>query len=336
MDSSFWRIVRVLGIGVLVLLAVVASIWLARADVLMTSRSPRETYSLPTPTLFPTTAPTIATATSGEPTRISPPSPTEMPVPSATTVREVTPTPTPCAPAEGWMAYTVQAGDTYFELARRGQTNIQGLLAGNCLEETGELEAGSTIYLPPVAVAQATPAPVVVTCRPQSGWPIITVQPGDTLYALSIRYGSTVVGLMKANCLTNDLVKVGERLHVPGPIVVYPTQRPTVVWPTWTPAPTITPPPTVTSQPTLTPTPSDTPTATLEPSPTLEPTETPVLIPTWTPPPTGPLVTPTPTVTPELAATPTSAPTDTPAPAVAPVPSDTPLPTATAPSDPDP
>ncbi len=343
MASSFWRIARVLGTGVLVLLVVVASIWLAQADVLMTSRSPRETYALPTPTLFPTSAPAVATTvTPNEPTQVASTSPAETPVPSATTVRVPTVTPTPCVPPAGWVAYTVQAGDTYYELARRGQTNIQGLLAGNCLEETGELQAGSIFYLPAVALAQATPAPVVVACRPELGWPTITVRPGDTLYALSIRYGTTVAELMRANCRTSDLVKVSERLRVPGPVVVYPTPRPTVVWWTPTPFPTVTPPPTITSQPTSTPTPSDTPTATPEPSPTLTPTETPVLVPTWTPPPTGPLPTLTPTGTPELAPTQmpaptsTSAPTDTPAPVLAPVPADTPLPTATAPSDPDP
>ncbi len=55
----------------------------------------------------------------------------------------------------GWVAYTVRAGDTFYDLARQGQTNLQALLQGNCLTEVRALESGELIYLP--AIAQATP-----------------------------------------------------------------------------------------------------------------------------------------------------------------------------------
>jgi LysM repeat protein len=62
-----------------------------------------------------------------------------------------------CQPPEGWVAYSVQPGDTLFgfELGSGGQTNVAAIMAANCL--TSKLIAiGQTIYLPP-GVAENSP-----------------------------------------------------------------------------------------------------------------------------------------------------------------------------------
>lgn len=314
-DSVPFRLLKVIGLGALVLAAVVGSIWLSRIDRLMTAHPAPGSYTLPTPTLFPTQRPTKeasepeAASTSvasteapvtAEPVEIQP-----SRTPPSTTVQE----PEPCGVPTGWIAYTVRAGDTFYDLARQGQTNLQALLQGNCLTEVRALESGESIYLP--AIVQVTPTLAAPVCGAPPGWPIVIVKWGETLYALSVRYGTTVAALRRANCLSGDLVKAGDPLFVPPHIVVPPTAIPTVVW--WTPTPLPTAIATVSPTapvPTETALPSETPTVTIEPSPTPTLTETPVLVPTWTP-----VVwitpTPTPTVSPPTS---TNTPTATPAP----------------------
>ncbi|MBN1247448.1 MAG: LysM peptidoglycan-binding domain-containing protein, partial [Anaerolineae bacterium] len=291
-ESVPFRLLKVMGLGALVLVAVVGSIWLSQADTLMTAlpasdRPGQNGYDLPTPTLFPTLPPAtpVPQAVNG----------TTVPVPTETLATSAESTPpqpseTPAAEVEacmlpaGWVVYTVRFGDTFYDLARQAQTNLQALLQGNCLAGVRALELGERIYLP--AIVQATPTRAIPACGAPAGWPIVIVKPGETLYALSVRYGTTVVALRQANCLNSDLVKAGDPLFVPPHIVVPPTVPPTVVW--WTPVPLPTAIPTdwptpTPALPTETLPPTDTPTATIEPSPTPTPTETPILVPTWTP-----------------------------------------------------
>lgn len=66
-------------------------------------------------------------------------------------------TQTSCKPPEGWVAYTVEPGDTLFgfELGSKGQVKVAAIMAANCL--TSKLLAiGQTVFLPP-GVAENSP-----------------------------------------------------------------------------------------------------------------------------------------------------------------------------------
>ena len=53
-------------------------------------------------------------------------------------------------------------------------------------------------------------------CQPRTDWPVYVVQPGDTLFSIAQRTGSTVGELVIANCISNpNLITVGENLRVP-------------------------------------------------------------------------------------------------------------------------
>ena len=52
--SPMIRLVSVILVGVFLLAAVVGSVWLAEADVMMTAELPVGSFVLPTPTLYPT------------------------------------------------------------------------------------------------------------------------------------------------------------------------------------------------------------------------------------------------------------------------------------------
>ena len=51
-----------------------------------------------------------------------------------------------------------------------------------------------------------------------------TVQPGDNLFRISLRYGTTVAALKAANGLTSDVIYVGQTLVIPDQTAPAPAQ----------------------------------------------------------------------------------------------------------------
>ncbi|MGQ9778615.1 MAG: LysM peptidoglycan-binding domain-containing protein [Bacillota bacterium] len=49
------------------------------------------------------------------------------------------------------------------------------------------------------------------------------VEPGETIFLLARRFGTTVAAIMAANDLTSDVLRVGQRLFIPGPIIGGPS-----------------------------------------------------------------------------------------------------------------
>ncbi len=214
-----------------------------------------------------------ATAIPSPPSPTSPPpSPTLQPgLPTPTGLAQtVTPMPsptrTPCRPPADWIPYGVQPGDTAFRLATLAGISLPRFLEANCLRGPA-LFIGQRVYLP---VRLPSPTPNLTPCGPPSDWVLYTVQPGETLYRLAVRFQVPLYLLMHANCLTSPALTAGQRLYVP-PIGT-PTATPTAPPPPPPPPP---PAPTATPTPTPTPTPTLTPTETPTPPPSPTPTETP-------------------------------------------------------------
>ncbi|MBW7885590.1 MAG: LysM peptidoglycan-binding domain-containing protein [Caldilineaceae bacterium] len=183
------------------------------------------------------------------------------------------------------------------------------------------------VVAPPLPTPSPTPTPTVAPAQtgcarsfPQ-GWAPYPVQRGDTLSSLAERSHATVHEIKRVNCLTSDVIRVGETLMLPGNIYlgatttptpvstrqVPPSATPTIV-PTFTATPlptnTLTPPTTAPTVPPATDTQvppdvepgegqSNTPTATAEVPPTLPATSPPVGTPVRTPEPATPASTAT-------------------------------------------
>ncbi len=99
--------------------------------------------------------------------------------------------------------HTVQTGDTLFSLARRYGTTVEDLRTLNHL-------SGDLIYVGQVLLIPTNPAAVPQPDR-------YTVQPGDTLINIGVRYHLTVPRLMAINQLTSPVVLVGQQLIVSAP-----------------------------------------------------------------------------------------------------------------------
>ncbi len=216
----------------------------------------------------------------------------------------------------GWSIYEIQPGDTLLSLSAFSGATVSEISRVNCLQN-GLVVAGLRIYLP-------VRPPTRVACGPPSWWVQVRVQPGDTLYKLALRHGTTVYAIMQANCLNDTYLTAGRTLFLP-PLAATPI-RPLPTWTatasaTTTGTPTLTPTGTAVITPTSTST--ATATATVPITNTATPTETPTATPTAseTPPVSTPTATPTATATPLPPTATTPPPTDTPSP------TDTPTPT---------
>ncbi len=145
------------------------------------------------------------------------------------------PTATTCAFPAGWLAYTIQAGDTVEDLAAASQISVDELVEANCLWSNG-LPSGSVLYLPrpkltatpsitlyipsATTIIQATTAP----CGAPYGWVRYVVRPGETLFQLSLRFGVSVYDLQTANCLAGSTyIQAGQVLYAPNVPAVWST-----------------------------------------------------------------------------------------------------------------
>ena len=117
--------------------------------------------------------------------------------------------PTSCPPPSGWVAYVVKIGDTLESVATRYGTTPEILKEANCL--IGDVLIPSTlIYVPPTATSTYIP------CGPPAGWVFYTVQSGDNLFRISLKYRVTVAKLQFANCMgASTNITVGQKLYVP-------------------------------------------------------------------------------------------------------------------------
>lgn len=150
----------------------------------------------PPMSITPAAGPTTIVALQPPPTRTVAfqPSPTAIPL---TPVVSAT-------PVSGEFAYTVQWGDTLYSLARRFNTTVAAIVALNGLQNANFISVGQVLRIP--GVAAPTPGPGNE----------YTVQPGDTLYSIARRYGTTVEAIQSANGIVNPwYIRVGQKLIIP-------------------------------------------------------------------------------------------------------------------------
>ena len=137
--------------------------------------------------------------------------------------------PTPAAMAETG-PYTVRKGDNLTKLAREHNVKVAQLTAWNKMSSETVVAGQRLVFRAPTGVEEAreTPrksaklvAPMVATikqAKPDNRLEtprIHLVQPGDTLFNISRRFGVSVQTLRELNHLASDEVKLGQKLLVP-------------------------------------------------------------------------------------------------------------------------
>jgi nucleoid-associated protein YgaU len=143
----------------------------------------------PAPTAVPTVAPTAA-----------PPKATAVPA---------APAPAP-PPDSGYVyggggcrnvTYVVQRGDNLFRIALRYGTSVASIARLNGISNTALIYTGRRLS--------------IYACGVGGGSRVYVVQPGDTLYRIAVRFGTTVQAIQLANRLSSSFIASGWTLAIP-------------------------------------------------------------------------------------------------------------------------
>ncbi len=110
-------------------------------------------------------------------------------------------------------AYIVEPGDTLGGIAARFDTTVDALVATNGIANPNMIGVGTRLVLPTGARA---PAEAASASAPSAGGTVHTVQSGETLLGIAIRYGRTQAELERANGIADPhLIRIGQELRIP-------------------------------------------------------------------------------------------------------------------------
>lgn len=105
--------------------------------------------------------------------------------------------PTPTPPTT--ISYTVQRGDSLWEIANRYGITVDALKRANNLT-SNTLQIGQVLQIPTT-----------------TSYTTYTVKSGDSLWTIARDYNTTVAELRNLNNLTSDVLQIGQQLQVPTP-----------------------------------------------------------------------------------------------------------------------
>jgi LysM repeat protein len=117
--------------------------------------------------------------------------------------------------------YIVKSGDSLWLIAQNSGKSVNELKQINGLT-SDFLSIGQKLILTSsnnVTATNSTPAPKVAT-----GNNVYVVQPGDSLWQISLRTGISVDKLKELNSLTSDLIFVGQKLNLGAGTGVLPSR----------------------------------------------------------------------------------------------------------------
>jgi peptidoglycan-N-acetylglucosamine deacetylase len=163
---------------------------------------------------------------------------TSTPTNTPAVVIVVTATPGGVQPPTAGNTYIVQPGDTMFRIATRYNTTVAALAQLNGIVNANIIRVGQRLIVPvpggsppPTVVppVPTLPGPTPVLVTPTLGAPVPTVVPptaaparlhtvqaGENLYRISLRYGVSMRALIQANGIADaNRIFVGQRLTIP-------------------------------------------------------------------------------------------------------------------------
>ncbi len=127
----------------------------------------------------------------------------------------------PAAGSGQSFTYTVAQGDSLTSLAKKFGVTQESILTLNGLTNPDALKAGQTLKIPGQG---ATTAGTSASAGPTT----YTVQPGDTLSKIAVKFGVTTKQLVAANDITNpDVLPVGKVLVISADETAGPSSSPT-------------------------------------------------------------------------------------------------------------
>lgn len=110
--------------------------------------------------------------------------------------------------------YTVAKGDSLWSIARKNSVTVNALLEANGFNRNTVIKPGQEIQIPSAPTAAAPAADVAAPVSTESA--SYKVKSGDTLAKIAKKNGVSVRALKSANHLSSDVIRVGQKLTIPG------------------------------------------------------------------------------------------------------------------------
>ncbi len=117
--------------------------------------------------------------------------------------------------------YVVAKGDSLSRIAARFDVSMKKLMALNGITNPDMIKIGQTLVIPGevdtqgASVQRGTRTAETKDEREAEGGHYV-VRSGDTLSEIAVDYGTTVKAIKRANSLKSDVIKVGQKLLIPG------------------------------------------------------------------------------------------------------------------------
>ena len=126
-------------------------------------------------------------------------------------------------PTDYGIIHTVQVGDTYWKISQKYKVDIKSLMASNSATEKTILYAGQKIRIPNSSSSGSsgsssgsTPVQTPNNSKPYITYTQYTVQKGDILWDLAIKFGIPFSELLSVNNLTeSSYMNIGDKLTIP-------------------------------------------------------------------------------------------------------------------------
>jgi LysM repeat protein len=112
--------------------------------------------------------------------------------------------------AQTTTVHVVQQGETLYSIARQYQVSVGAICAANSIASPRLIYAGQRLVIP-IAGGASAPSSGSIAAATH------VVQPGENLYRIALRYGTTIPTLAAANGISEPTqIRVGQTLVIPG------------------------------------------------------------------------------------------------------------------------
>ncbi len=124
----------------------------------------------------------------------------------------------PVQQAPKWAVYTVTAGDSVSALSKRFGVREPDILALNpaLRKNKNNLRIGQKLNFPAGTDVTVAPKPKKPAPVAKQGAVLYTVKAGDVLGGIAIKHGVTAASIREANGIKGDMIRVGQKLQIPG------------------------------------------------------------------------------------------------------------------------